>query len=154
VEAPATLDPPFELSVTGQVEEASLFGPHLRLIATCTTVPGSNKLVIHDVVENCAAQPAEVQMLYHLNVGPPFLEAGSRAVAPVHQLAPLPSLPPPLRPPPPPAPPKASTPMTPMPARRLPSQSRSTSTTCSRTPPDGRWRCSTTPPPTVVSPCA
>ena len=89
VEVRVNLDPPFELSVRGQVEEAALFGPHLVLTSTVTTVPGSPRLVIHDVVENRAAQAAEVQILYHLNVGPPFLEAGSRVVAPVREMGPL-----------------------------------------------------------------
>jgi hypothetical protein len=30
-----------------------------------------------------------MQMLYHCNVGPPFLEAGSRIIAPIAELAPL-----------------------------------------------------------------
>jgi hypothetical protein len=89
VEVRVGLDAPHELCVVGQVEEAGLFLPHLTLTSTCTTVPGSNRLVIHDVVENRAGQPAELQLLYHCNVGPPFLEAGSRVVAPVRELAPL-----------------------------------------------------------------
>jgi hypothetical protein len=89
VEVRVGLDPPFELAVTGQVLESSLFGPHLLLTSTLTTVPGSNRLIVHDVVENLAAEPAEVQMLYHCNVGPPFLESGSRVVAPIREMAPL-----------------------------------------------------------------
>src|SRR5229473_3430543 len=89
VEVRVNLDPPFELSITGQVEEGCLFGSHLSLITTYTTVPGSHRLVIHDVIENRAAEPAEMQMLYHCNVGPPFLEAGSRIVAPIRELSPL-----------------------------------------------------------------
>jgi hypothetical protein len=89
VEVRVSLDPPYELSVTGVVDEAALFGPHLRLTAAYTTAPGSNRLIVHDVVENLSAQPAEVQMLYHCNVGPPFLGAGSRVVAPVREMAPL-----------------------------------------------------------------
>jgi hypothetical protein len=83
------LDPPHELTVIGQVEEGGLFLPHLALTTTYTTAPGSNRLVIHDVVENRAAEPTEMQMLYHINIGPPFLEAGSRLVAPIRELAPL-----------------------------------------------------------------
>ncbi len=83
------LDPPHEISVTGHVEESGLFLPHLRLTSTTTTIPGSNRVVIHDVVENRSAQPAETQLLYHVNVGPPFLEAGSRIVAPIREMAPL-----------------------------------------------------------------
>lgn len=89
VEVRINLDPPHELSVVGQVEEAALFFPHFCLTSTFTTVPGSNRLVLHDVVENRAAEPAELQMLYHCNLGPPFLEAGSRIVAPIREVAPL-----------------------------------------------------------------
>jgi len=89
VEVRVSLDPPFELSITGRIEEAELFGPHLTLTSTVTTVPGSNRLVLHDVVENRAATPAEMQLLYHCNVGPPFLEAGSRVLAPIVEMAPL-----------------------------------------------------------------
>jgi hypothetical protein len=88
VEVKVNLDPPYELSVSGEVEEGGLFYPNLRLITTCTTVPGSHRLIIHDVIENRNALPAEVQLLYHCNVGPPFLEAGSRIVAPARLLAP------------------------------------------------------------------
>jgi len=89
VEVRINLDPPHELSVTGHVEESGLFSPHLHLASTYSTVPGSNRLVVHDVVENRGGEPAEVQMLYHCNVGPPFLEAGSRVVAPIREMAPL-----------------------------------------------------------------
>jgi hypothetical protein len=89
VEVRVGLDAPHELTIIGQVEEGCLFFPHLLLTTTCTTAPGSNRLVIHDVVENRAALEAEMQMLYHCNLGPPFLEAGSRLVAPIRELSPL-----------------------------------------------------------------
>lgn len=88
VEARICLDPPYEISVSGEVEEASLFGAHFRLTTTYTTIPGSNRLVIHDVVENRSAQSDEMQLLYHCNLGPPFLEAGSRVLAPISEMAP------------------------------------------------------------------
>jgi galactose mutarotase-like enzyme len=88
VEVRIGLDPPHELSVTGEIEESALFCSQLRLTTTYTTVPGSNRLVIHDVIENRAAGPAEIELLYHLNVGPPFLEAGSRVLAPIREMAP------------------------------------------------------------------
>ena len=89
VELRVGLDPPFEISVTGEVEEAALFLANLRLTTTYTTVPGSNRVVIHDVVENRSASPAEMQMLYHCNFGPPFLGAGSRVLAPLRELCPF-----------------------------------------------------------------
>jgi hypothetical protein len=88
VEVRVNLDPPHELSITGHVEESELFYPHLRLTATAATIPGSNRVVIRDVVENRGVQPAEMQFLYHCNIGPPFLEAGSRVVAPIREMAP------------------------------------------------------------------
>jgi hypothetical protein len=89
VEVSVSLDPPYELSVTGEVEEAALFFPQLHLATTYTTVPGSNRLVIFDRVINRGARPAEMELLYHVNLGPPFLEAGSRVLAPIRQVAPL-----------------------------------------------------------------
>jgi hypothetical protein len=89
VEVSVNLDPPHELSVTGEVEEAALFFPQLKLTTTYTTVPGSNRFVISDRIENRGARPAEMQLLYHVNLGPPFLEAGSRVLAPLREAAPL-----------------------------------------------------------------
>ncbi len=79
VEVSVSPDPPYELTVRGEVEEGALFCPHLRLTTAYVTAPGSNRLVIHDIVENRSAQAAEMQMLYHCNFGPPFhREAGPR----------------------------------------------------------------------------
>jgi hypothetical protein len=89
VEVSVSLDPPYELSVTGEVEEAALFFPQLHLTTTYTTVPGSNRVVISDKVTNRGARPAEMQLLYHANLGPPFLEAGSRVLVPFREMAPL-----------------------------------------------------------------
>jgi hypothetical protein len=52
-------------------------------------VPGSGRIVIHDKVTNRAAEPAEMQLLYHCNVGQPFLEAGSRIIAPIREVSPI-----------------------------------------------------------------
>src|SRR5439155_25967678 len=88
VEVRVGLDPPHEITVLGWVEEGGLFFPHLQLTASATTVPGSNRVVVHDTVENRGATPAEMQLLYHNNVGAPFLEAGSRVLVPVREMAP------------------------------------------------------------------
>jgi hypothetical protein len=89
VEVRVSLDPPHELIVAGQVEESMLFASRLNMTSTFTTVPGSNRVVIHDLVENRGGEPAELQILYHCNIGPPFLEAGSRVVVPIRELAPI-----------------------------------------------------------------
>lgn len=89
VEVRVGLDPPYELSVTGQVEEGGLFYPHLVLTTTYSTVPGSNRLVIHDRVENRGAESAEMQLLYHCNLGQPLLGAGSRFAIPIREVSPI-----------------------------------------------------------------
>jgi len=86
----ATLDPTGqgELSVTGVVDETSLFGPCLRLTSTLSTRCGSNTLTITDRVTNLAGQPADLQLLYHTQFGPPLLEGGAQVVLPAPQIVP------------------------------------------------------------------
>jgi hypothetical protein len=77
-----------ELAVSGLVEESALFTPGLRLATRISTRAGSNALTIADEVTNLRAVPAEMELLYHCNLGGPFLEAGARLVAPAREVAP------------------------------------------------------------------
>ncbi len=74
-------NPPHALTVTGMVDEASLFGSRLRLYSKVITTPGSNRLTVIDEVENLGDVASGVQLLYHWNFGPPFLGPGSRFVS-------------------------------------------------------------------------
>lgn len=76
------------LSVTGVVDEASMFGPCLRLTSRIETAPNSNRLVIADAITNLGGQPAELELLYHINIGKPFLDAGGQVVAPALEVVP------------------------------------------------------------------
>jgi hypothetical protein len=76
------------LTVRGEVDETSMFGPALRLSTTYETAPGSNHLTIRDEIHNLSARPLEMQVLYHTNLGRPFLDEGARLVLPVRQAAP------------------------------------------------------------------
>lgn len=76
------------LGVRGVVDEAMLFGPRLRLTTTIATGAGSNRLRIADEITNLAAEPAEFELLYHTNMGRPFLEEDARFVAPLREVAP------------------------------------------------------------------
>jgi hypothetical protein len=76
------------LAVHGEVDESSMFGPALRLSTTYETVLGSNRLTIRDEVHNLSARSLELELLYHTNVGRPFLDTGARLVLPVRQAAP------------------------------------------------------------------
>ena len=80
--------PPHAISLSGVVDEGGLFLGRLRLTTTYSTELNSNRLTIHDVVENLSAKPAEMQILYHLNLGAPLLQAGSAIAVPFRELAP------------------------------------------------------------------
>ena len=88
VEVHVTEGNPSELVVLGEVDETMLFSPSLRLKTKISTVAGSNRLTIIDEVVNLRGVDAELELLYHCNMGGPFLEAGSQLVAPARLVAP------------------------------------------------------------------
>ena len=79
---------PPKISIIGEVDEAMLFMPRLRLRTRIETVVGSNSFTIIDEVVNCGTSDAEIELLYHCNFGPPYLEKGAKLVAPVCEVAP------------------------------------------------------------------
>ena len=84
-----TADPAQEvLQVTGHVAESALFHPLLELQTTISVTPGSSRITVADSVINRQATPAELELLYHCNFGPPFLTEGSRVAVPYHAMAP------------------------------------------------------------------
>jgi galactose mutarotase-like enzyme len=76
------------ISVVGVVDEANVFGSNLRLTSTISLTAGSADFAIRDIVTNRASRRAESQLLYHINVGPPFLEAGSKLISPATEIVP------------------------------------------------------------------
>lgn len=79
---------PGTLALTGQVDECTLFGPQLRLTSTLTTQAGSNAFAIRDEITNLGSAPTELELLYHINVGPPFLAGDSTLHCPARVAAP------------------------------------------------------------------
>jgi len=77
-----------EIAVEGIVDEIRFHFFKLRLHTTIRTRVGENTIEVHDRVENLSASPTDMQMLYHINVGPPLLGPGARVVAPVQTLVP------------------------------------------------------------------
>lgn len=77
-----------ELSLTGIVDEARLFGNNLRLKSTVRTKFGEPKLTVIDEIENAWAVPADLELLYHINIGPPLAAPGSKFSAPIETMAP------------------------------------------------------------------
>lgn len=77
-----------EISVTGVVEEARLFGRKLRLTSTVRLRTGEPTLHVTDVVENLSSEATDFQLLYHVNFGLPLLAPGASLVAPATQVVP------------------------------------------------------------------
>jgi len=74
--------------VRGVVEEVRFHFLKLRLISEVQIAPGPPTIVVRDTIENLSASPAEAQILYHVNFGLPFLDAGARVVAPAKTVVP------------------------------------------------------------------
>lgn len=77
-----------KIIVKGVMEEARCFCPQYRLTVTYVTEVGSDTLSYNDHVENFANSDTEFMMLYHCNFGEPFVDAKSKFVAPVLEVAP------------------------------------------------------------------
>jgi galactose mutarotase-like enzyme len=84
----ASTDEAGTLQLTGTVEESSMFGGRLQLTSVLTTALASNRFRIQDTVTNLASATAEVEMLYHCNIGQPFLGAGSSLWTAASEIAP------------------------------------------------------------------
>jgi len=75
------------ITLRGVVEETRFHFQKLRLEVSVTTSFDSMAFTISDRVENYGGTPAEMQMLYHINVGEPQLGPGARLVAPIQTVA-------------------------------------------------------------------
>lgn len=76
------------LLIEGTVVESSLFDSRLALSTTYALEAGSRVLQIKDSVTNLASTNAEMQLLYHLNIGRPILAKGATLHLPVKTMAP------------------------------------------------------------------
>lgn len=77
-----------EITLTGVVEETRFHFQKLRLTTTIQTKVGEPGFRVHDEVENFSGSPSEMQLLYHINFGPPLLGPGAQAVAPLKKVVP------------------------------------------------------------------
>ena len=77
-----------EITLYGEVDETRFHFLKLRLSATIRIRPAERGFRIFDRIENLSESPAEAQMLYHTNYGPPLLDAGAQVVAAVKTVVP------------------------------------------------------------------
>lgn len=89
VHGSVTIDPDSqEITVVGVVQECRFHFLKLAMTTTLTTRAGEKGFRIRDEIKNVSESPAEIQMLYHTNLGNPLLDAGARVVAPVKTIVP------------------------------------------------------------------
>jgi len=63
------------LEVAGTLDEVSALGPHLRLERRLRTRTGQGLVELEDVTTNLGRAPVAAPILYHVNLGPPLLDA-------------------------------------------------------------------------------
>ena len=69
------------LRVVGEVVQATSFGEHLKLTRTIELDFTGREIRWSDAVENLGFEPTPHMFLYHLNIGWPFVDEGTRFVA-------------------------------------------------------------------------
>jgi hypothetical protein len=81
-------DDTYTFWVEGRMREVSVFGHDLELKRRITARLDEPRLVIEDRVSNTGGLPAPHMILYHINLGFPLLQAGSRLIAPSQEVIP------------------------------------------------------------------
>lgn len=76
------------VDVVGKVIESRFLVYSLELETRYRFYPNRNTIEIHDTVTNPLTTPGSMQLLYHINLGQPVLQAGSRIIAALDHLAP------------------------------------------------------------------
>ncbi len=67
--------------VEGEMRQARVFGENLRLKRRISVRLGGNRIMLHDLVENLGAVVSPLMILYHINLGFPFLDETSQLLA-------------------------------------------------------------------------
>ena len=70
------------LVISGEMREAELFGENLVLRRKIESVLGENSITVTDEIENQAFRPEPLMLLYHCNMGYPFLDESCRLYVP------------------------------------------------------------------------
>lgn len=76
----------YRLCVTGEMREAELFGENLLLRRSISTVYGSHSFILRDELENEGFREEPVLLLYHINLGYPFLDENLRLILPTTEV--------------------------------------------------------------------
>ncbi len=78
----------YRMWLRGKCQESMVFGENLILHREISTTLGSNHFVVRDRVENAGFERVEHQLLYHINIGFPAVDAGSQLLSPSRKITP------------------------------------------------------------------
>ncbi|MBV9543669.1 MAG: aldose 1-epimerase family protein, partial [Chloroflexi bacterium] len=70
----------------GEIRQAAVFAEHLRLRRRIEADLGGNSIRLIDTVTNHGFDPTPHMFLYHINLGWPLVDEGSRFVAPISRI--------------------------------------------------------------------
>ena len=76
------------VTLTGMVDETRFLIHDLRMTTTLIVHADRPRVACADTVDNRSDRPATMQMLYHVNFGPPLLGAGAEVVVDAAEIAP------------------------------------------------------------------
>lgn len=76
----------YKLYVKGEMREAALFGENMVLRRQISTVYGSKTLVVSDEFENEGFDETPLMLLYHINIGYPFLDENTKLYIPTKKV--------------------------------------------------------------------
>lgn len=80
-------DNEYVITIKGEMREAELFGENMVLRRSIETKLGSNSILVTDEIENQAFRPEPLMLLYHCNMGYPFLDETCELVLPTGKVA-------------------------------------------------------------------
>lgn len=78
----------YVLRISGEMREGELFGENLVLRRSLETVLGQKSLTLTDEIENQGFRDEPLMLLYHINIGYPLLDEGTRLLAPTRSVTP------------------------------------------------------------------
>lgn len=74
------------LTLSGEMREAALFGENMVLRREISSVYGEKTITVTDVIENEAWREEPLMLLYHINIGYPFLDENLRLYIPTRKV--------------------------------------------------------------------
>ena len=78
----------YHLTARGEMREAALFGENMVLRRSIDTVYGEKTVTVTDVFQNQGYRDEPLMLLYHINLGWPFLDENLRLYLPTRRVTP------------------------------------------------------------------